>query len=64
MADLHSDSRKGNSMSTFILAAVVLLSILYLLAKGCTNKDEEKAPATHHSSVNFNVNTYWEENLG
>lgn len=52
MSDLHEHSDQDSSLSTLILIAVVILGLLYFLAKGCTNSsDHEAAPATHHGSV-------------
>ncbi len=53
MADLHSEPRGNSSMATWILIPVILLAILYFLAKGCTDVvpgedsiQEHHAPAT------------------
>jgi hypothetical protein len=51
MSDLHEHTQKDSSLSTLILLAVILLGIMYFLAKGCTNSDEHEVAPAHHTSV-------------
>jgi len=66
MADLHEQSYGKSSMSTWILTAVVLLAILYFLAKACTNvipgEDSTQAhhgPATREQQSEHNEDAGW-----
>lgn len=51
MSDSHEYEKKDSSMSTMILIAVVVLSLLYFLAKGCTNRSEDEATPAKHSAA-------------
>lgn len=52
MENLYTEPNRGNSYSTTILIAIVLLIVLYFLAKGCTNRDDNtnKNPETKTES--------------
>jgi hypothetical protein len=53
MSDFNEHTEKDSSMSTLILIAVIILALLYFLAKGCTNRDENQgAPASHGTGMN------------
>jgi hypothetical protein len=52
MSEFHEPSNSNASMSTLMLVAVVILGLLYFLAKGCTNSSESHAPAAHGSVIN------------
>ena len=52
MAHTDVDSNRGNSYLTTILVAVVLLALLYFMAKGCTNRDVKTTPAHHGAIIN------------
>ena len=52
MSDLHEHSDKDSSIGKLILIAVVILALLYFLAKGCTNRPEnEGAPGSHGTGM-------------
>lgn len=48
MADSHSHAKEQSSVTTLIIITIILLSIIYFLAKGCTNNAENTAPASTH----------------
>lgn len=48
MADHHSHTHSESRMDRYILIAFVLLSIVYLLAKGCTNRAAKTTEQPHH----------------
>lgn len=61
MSDLHEHEyeKRDSSMSTMMLVAVVILGLLYFLAKGCTNSSEnETAPAKHGAALNVSNNVF------
>ncbi len=50
MADLHVESGQRSTVAPLIITAVVILSLLYILAKGCTNHaTQHPAGATHEA---------------
>ncbi len=52
MAYQEADTGKSGAYRTTILAAVVVLILLYMLAKGLTNRDESK-PNEHTTTTNI-----------
>lgn len=53
MSEFHEHAEKNSSLSTLILIAVIILGLLYFLAKGCTNSDKNDAtPALHGTGMN------------
>ncbi|MGI8636875.1 MAG: hypothetical protein ACR2KZ_15890 [Segetibacter sp.] len=53
MSEAHEYESRGPSLSTLVLVAVIILGLLYFLAKGCTNPSEnETAPAKHSAALN------------
>jgi hypothetical protein len=57
MSDIHEHSGQDSKLSTLMLATVIILGLLYFLAKGCTNNSEhETAPASHHAVINISAN--------
>ncbi|WP_147204702.1 hypothetical protein [Segetibacter aerophilus] len=62
MSDFHEHrAEKDSSLSTLILVAVIILGLMYFLAKGCTNSDEHEAAPAHHTSTT--VTTSFQERL-
>ena len=51
MSDFNEHTEKDSSMSTLILIAVVILGLLYFLAKGCTNSDDTQAAPSSHGTT-------------
>ena len=53
MSDLHDHETRDSKMSTLILVSIIILGLLYFLAKGCTNQPEnEHAPGSHGTVMN------------
>jgi hypothetical protein len=52
MAHIDVEPNRGNSYLTTILVAVVLLTLLYFMAKGCTNHHEDNAHKHSGTSTN------------
>ncbi len=48
MSDFNEHTERDSSMSTLILIAVIVLGLLYFLAKGCTDSDESAARRVPH----------------
>lgn len=54
MADLHDQSYGKSSISTYFILPVILLAILYLLAKGCTDTiPGEDSTQNNHAPANM-----------
>ncbi|MCW3080111.1 hypothetical protein [Segetibacter sp.] len=53
MSDLHNHTEKDSSLSTLILVAVVILGLMYFLAKGCTNSEAHNAPPAAHKELSI-----------